>query len=107
MATVTTTPNVTLAQNAERSIYTALATGAALLLADGAAKGVTHISMADWKAAVVAVASGALTGLKNLATNYLSTHQSLKAQVTALEAQVKALQPQNPAAPDTTVWTEA
>ena len=87
---VTTTPNVSTAQNVERSVYTAVASGAALLLADGAAHGLTGISVADWKAALVAVAAGLLTGAKNLVTNYLSTHQSLKSQVEALQAQVGA-----------------
>ena len=88
--TITTTPNVTLAQNLERSVYTAVASGASLLLADGAAHGLTGISVADWKAAVVAVAAGVLTGVKNVVTNYLSNHQSLRAQLVALQAQVNA-----------------
>ena len=90
---VTTTPNVTLVQNLERSAYTAVASGAALLLADGAAHGLTGISVADWKAALVAVAAGVLTGVKNVVLNYLSTHQSLKAQLAALQAQITALEP--------------
>jgi hypothetical protein len=98
MTTVTTTPNISLAQNVERSVYTALASGAALLIADGAAKGWTGISVPDWKAALTAVAAGLLTGAKNVVTNYLSTHQSLKAQVAALTAQVNA-KTEVPAAP--------
>ncbi len=90
---VTTTPNVTLAQNLERSAYTALAAGASLLLADGAAHGLTGISVADYKTALIAVAAGVLTGLKNLVTNYLSTHKSLASQVAALQAQLKAQAP--------------
>ena len=90
---VTTTPNVSTAQNVERSVYTAVASGAALLLADGAAHGLTGISVADWKAALVAVAAGLLTGAKNLGTNYLSTHQSLKSQVEALSKQLNKLTP--------------
>ena len=85
---VTTTPNVSTAQNVERSVYTAVASGAALLLADGSAHGLTGISVADWKAALVSVAAGLLTGAKNLVTNYLSTHQSLRAQVLALQTLV-------------------
>ena len=87
---ITTTPNISTAQNVERSVYTAVASGAALLLADGAAHGLTGISVADWKAALVAVAAGLLTGAKNLVTNYLSTHQSLKSQVEALSKQLNA-----------------
>ena len=90
---VTTTPNVSTAQNVERSAYTAVASGAALLLADGAAHGLTGISVADWKAALVAVAAGVLTGVKNVALNYLSTHQSLKSQVATLQADLAKLTP--------------
>lgn len=88
---VTTTPNVTPLENLERSVYTAVATGASLLLADGAARGLTHISVADWKAALLAVGAGVLTGIKNVATNYLSTHQSLKVRVAALQSEVVKL----------------
>lgn len=89
MSKVTTTPNVTPLQNLERSAYTALASGAALLLADGAAKGWTHISVGDWKTVGVSVAAGVLTAAKNVVTNYLSTHQSLRSQLEALQAQVE------------------
>ena len=82
---VTTQAPVTLAQNVERSVYTALAAGAALLLADGAAGSFTNISVSDWKTALVAVAAGLLTGGKNIVLNYLSTHKSLKSQVLALQ----------------------
>lgn len=74
----------------ERAVYTALATGGAILIADGAARGVTHISVADYKAAGVAALAGALTALKQFVVNYLSTHQSLQAQVTALQKQLAA-----------------
>lgn len=80
-----------------RAGYTVLASGGALLLADGAAKGVTGISVADYKAAGVAALAGVLSLLKTTALNYLKTHQSLKSQVSALEAQVKALTTPPPA----------
>ena len=74
----------------ERAAYTAVATGAAILIADGAARGVTHISVADYKAAGVAALAGALTALKQFVVNYLNTHQSLKSQVEALSKQLNA-----------------
>ena len=90
---VTTSPNVSAVQNLERSAYTAVASGAALLLADGAAHGLTGISLADWKAALLSVAAGVLTAAKNVVTNYLSTHQSLKSQVATLQADLAKLTP--------------
>jgi hypothetical protein len=96
MSKLTTAP-ATLAQNVERSVYTAVASAAALLLADGAAKGVTGISVPDWKAALTALGAGVLTAAKNAVIGYLANHKSLKAQVTALEAEVKALQTPSPA----------
>ena len=88
MTVPSTAPVVTLAQNLERSAYTAVASGAALLLADGAAKGLTGISMADWKTALIAVGAGILTGAKNIVITYLNTHKSLKSQVLALQTLV-------------------
>lgn len=76
-----------------RAGYTVLATGGALLIADSAAKGVTHISMADYKAAGVAALAGILSLIKTTALNYLANHQSLKAEVAALTAQVASLTP--------------
>ena len=73
-----------------RAGWTGAATGAALLIADGAARGVTHISIPEYKAAGLAAAAAALTALKTVVSNYLNTHQSLKSQVAALQAQVNA-----------------
>lgn len=73
-----------------RAGYTVLATGGALLLADGAAKGVTGISVADYKAAGVAALAGLLSLVKTAVITYLNTHQSLKAQVEALSKQLNA-----------------
>ena len=81
-----------------RAGYTVLATGGALLLADGAAKGVTGISVADYKAAGVAALAGILSLIKTAALSYLKTHQSLKAQVAALQADLAKLTTPPPAA---------
>ena len=73
-----------------RAGWTGAATGAALLIADGAARGVTHISIPEYKAAGLAAAAAALTALKTVVSNYLNTHQSLKSQVEALSKQLNA-----------------
>ena len=87
------TLSTTIREALARAGYTALQTGGALLLADGAAKGITGISVADYKAAGVAALAGILSLAKTGVVNYLKTHRSLKSQVTALQAQVKALTP--------------
>lgn len=74
-----------------RAGYTVLATGGSLLLADGAAHGLTGISVADYKAAGVAALAGLLSLAKTGALNYLNTHKSLKSQVTELQQQLAAL----------------
>ena len=90
--------NETLKDILTRAGYTVLATGGALLIADSAAKGVTHISMADYKAAGVAALAGLLSAGKTAALAYLATHKSLKAQLVALQAQVDAYAKTPPAA---------
>jgi len=76
-----------------RAGWTALQTAAALLLADGAAQGITHISIPEYKAAGVTALAAALSAGKTVVVNHLSTHQSLKSQVATLRAVLATLAP--------------